>query len=275
MRSVRGLAVLIGAATLALGGMSAANASPPSLGGCSGGPVSGGSYSNYSVTGNCYLGDGVQLVVRGNVTIAPGARLDATRYPTSSLTIGGNVTAGRGAVFAIGCTQAHPCSPTGDPMDATGPKPTGADSVGGNVALNGVYNAALNGVSIGGNLTSAGGGAGLIPQTGPDSPFIPFSVKDDVIHGNVTVIGLRTVWFGIIRSHVGGNVTVINNSGTAIGETGPDSNEVVANTIGGNLVCLNNSPTARFGDAILEAPYPGYGPNQVRGNVVGECRALV
>lgn len=275
MRSVRGLAVLIGVATMALGGVSAANASAPRPGGCSGGPINGGTYSNYSVTGNCYLGDSAHLVVRGNVTIAPGARLDATRYPTSTLTVGGNVTAGRGAAFAIGCTDAHPCSPTGVPMDATGPKPPGADSVGGNVALNGVYNAALNGVSIGGNLSSVGGGAGLIPQTGPDSQFIPFSVKDDTIRGNVSVTGLRTVWFGIIRSRVGGNVTVMNDSGTAIGETGPDSNEVVANTIGGNLVCLNNSPTARFGDAILEAPYPGYGPNHVRGNVVGECRALV
>jgi hypothetical protein len=256
------MVVLLGAATMALGGMSVANASPPGQGSCSGGPVPGGTYASYSVTGDCYLAPDAHLVVRGNVTIARGAALDATRYSSSSLTVGGNVSAGRDAQFAMGCSDAHPCS---DGL----PKPA-QDTVRGNVTLTQVFNAAINNAVIGGNLTSTGGGAGLIPQTGPESPFIPFSVKDDTIRGNVTVTGLRTVWFGIIRSQVGGNVTLVNDQGSD-----RDANEVVANQIGGNLVCVNNHPQAQFGDAAAPVSPGDYGWNHVRGNAVGECASLV
>lgn len=256
MRSLRVLAVLVGAATLALGGTTAANASPPGPGGCSGGPIYGGTYSSFSVTGDCWLAYGAQLVVQGNLTISPGAELDATQYSTSSLTVRGNLTAGKGAQFAMGCSrEAHPCSDGGH-------KAHGQDSVKGNVALDRVFNAAINNAVIGNNLTSTGGGAG------PYAPgFVPFSVKDDTIGGNVSVTGLSTVWFGIIRSTIGGNVLVANTRGTD-----PDSNEILTNRIGGNLACYGNWPRAQYGDAISE---PVNGPNVVRGVAAGECAILV
>lgn len=266
MRSVRGLAVLIGAATLALGGMNAANASPPGPGGCSGGPIYGGTYSSYTVTGNCYLADGAYLVVLGNVTINPGAGLDATVYSTSSLVVRGSVNARGSSLFAMGCSEAHPCQDNQ-------PKAPGQDSVYGNVSLSGVHGAAINNAFIGGNLSETGGGAGLAVD------FPPFSVKDNEVDGNISITGLRTGWFGVIRNDVGGSVTITGNQ-SADSPNDPfgmqqDSSEVVANTIGGNLSCTNNTPHAQFGDAA-DPVFPGdYGWNYVRGIATGECASLV
>lgn len=254
MKAIRTLAVAASAAAVTMAGMSTASAVQAGPMTCPGGAISSGTYSSLTVTGKCYLPDGAHVVVTGNVTIAPYAALDSTVYSTSSLNIRGNVTAGRGASVAIGCTpQAHPCG------DGSG-KP-GVDSVGGNVVLNQVFNAAFNGMSIGGNLVSSGGGAGLIP-----SPFIPFSVKDDTIRGNVVVTGLRTVWFGVVRSTIGGNVVLTNNAGSD-----PDTNEVITNRIGGNLVCIGNNPPSQYGDAIEN---PMNGPNVVRGQAIGQCAPL-
>ncbi len=90
-----------------------------------------------------------------------------------------------------------------------------------------------------------GGGAGLL---GPEAEFVPFSVKDDTIHGNVTINGLTTVWFGIIRSTVDHNVVL----------------EVPTVTTHGM------SPAPQLGDAVEGAP-PGYGPNAVGAQRVGQC----
>ena len=104
----------------------------------------------------------------------------------------------------------------------------------GNVTLNHVFNAALNGDKIGGNLTSTGGGAGLLD---PETDFVPFSIKDDVVGGNITVHNLTTVWFGVIRTQVGGNVTLMN-----INLSDPDGNEYVTDVIAGNLNCRGQQP---------------------------------
>jgi hypothetical protein len=257
VKAVRTIAVLFGAAALAIAGTSAASAAPASNGSCSGGNVASGTYANFVATGRCVVPDGGHVVIKGNLTIAPGGGFDANQWSTSTASIGGNVVAGPGSVFALGCTQAHPCMQDGG---ATAP---GVDFVGGNVVLNQVYNAAMNGIRIGGNLSSSGGGAGLI-----DSAFIPFSVKDDTIKGNVVVSGLRTVWFGVIRSNIGGNLYLTNNAGSD-----PDANEVVGNTIGGNLVCTGNRPAAQYGDAVPFVPQgpKDYGWNNVRGQRIGEC----
>lgn len=60
--------------------------------------------------------------------------------------------AGPGSSFGLGCTFAHPCSDTHAP-------PAGgstSDTVGGNVTLDYVFNAAINGDTIGGNLICGG-----------------------------------------------------------------------------------------------------------------------
>lgn len=250
----------LGASGLVLSGIVAASAAPASAApsgsyACGGGDIPGGTYSSISVTGWCTVPDGANLVILRDLTIAPGAAFDAQTH--STVEIGGNVFAKPGSMFGLGCTEAHPCN-DGQPGTQT-------DTVNGNVILDRVFDAAINGSSIGGNLVSNGGGAGLLD---PEAQFVPFSVKDDVIKGNVNINGLDTVWFGIIRTQIGGNV-LLND----VHLSDNDGNEIVANEIGGNLVCHDMSPSPQLGDAVEGAP-PGYGPNQVGGQTVGQCAAL-
>lgn len=249
-------AVILGAAVLALSGLTAVASAAQAPSVTCDGELSSGTYQNVTVTGTCTVPDGAQVTVQHNISVESGAMFDASTH--STLTVGRNVSGAPGSTVALGCTFAHPCD-DGVPGDV------GADTVMGNVTLDHVYNAAINGVTIGGNLTSDGGGAGpLFPV-----PFIAFSVKDDTIHGNVAVNGLNTSWFGVIRSQIDGNVVL-----TDVQTADPDGNEVVANTIGRNLICHGNTPASQFGDAIEEAPFPGYGPNTVGGNALGQCASL-
>lgn len=249
--SVCGLALT---GVVAIGGPPA-TAAPAGSYTCAGGDIPGGTYTSLAVTGACTVPDGANLTVLHNLTVAPGAAFDAQTH--SQVTIGGDVVAGRGSLFGLGCTEAHPCN-DGNPG-------TQHDVVKGNVVLDHVFDAAINGDVIGGNVVSSGGGAGLLD---PETDFVPFSVKDNVIKGNVIVSGLTTVWFGVIRSQIGGNVVLSN-----IRLSDPDGNEVVANTIVGNLVCHGVSPAPQLGDAVGGAP-PGYGPSTVDGQRVGQCAAL-
>lgn len=245
---------LLGSAALTCAGISSASAAPGATT-CSGGDIASGTYASLTITGACRVPTGATVVVTGNVTIRSHASFDAGTY--SSVQIRGNVLAAPGSSFALGCTPAHPCE-----GDTTGLEQTN-DTVGGNVVLDHVFDAAINGSTIGGNLVSTGGGPGYSLN-----PWIPFSIKDDTIHGNLVVTGLRTSWFGVIRTNVGGNVVLSNIKGAD-----PDSTEVVANTIGGNLVCTANSPQAQLGDAVEGAP-PDYGMNTVGGRAIGECASL-
>lgn len=253
----RHAALVLGTAVLASNWLTAtANAAAPDASSCSGGELASGTYSNVTVTGECTVPDGAEVTVLGNIHVAAGAVFDAQTH--SSLTVGRNVTAGPGSMVGLGCTDAHPCE------DGV-PGSIGQVTVHGNVSLHQVYDAALNGITVDGNVTSNRGGAGpLFPD-----PFIPFSVKDDTIHGNLVVQGLDTTWFGVIRSTIDGNVVLSN-----IQNADPDGNEVVANTIGKNLICRGNAPASQFGDAVEEGP-PGYGPNTVGGVALGQCAGLV
>lgn len=253
MKLSRGI-ILASSALLAASGFAApAHAATHGSYTCDG-ELAGGTYGNVTVPDSCTVPDGATVTVTRNITIAEGATFDASTH--STLTVEGNVSAGAGAFVALGCTEAHPC-------DDGLPGEIGADTIGGNVTLDHVFDAAINGVTIEGNLTSVGGGAGV-----PADPFIPFSIKDDTIAGNLSVSGLRSSWFGVIRTTVGGNVTL-----TDIVNGDPDGNEIVADTIGRNLVCHDMSPAPQLGDAVEGAP-PGYGPSDVGGRAVGQCAEL-
>ena len=164
-----------------------------------------------------------------------------------NLYITGNVKVGKDGVLGLGNYNPAP--------------PHTSAVVDGNVVANGPATLYLGGMTIHGNLVSNGGsGAGR-----------NFPIKDDAIDGNVIVQGWSGLWFGILRSTVGGNVVVANTSGTQTGVDEfvgiLDSTEIVDNTIGGNLICHGNSPAAQIGDS-------GGGPNNVDGNVIGECAGL-
>lgn len=257
MNKLRMAAVLMGATTLALASASPALASPakaPSLT-CSGGDIASGTYSKVTVTGPCSVPDGATVTVLGNLTVAPGAMFDAQTH--STVTVDGNVLAGAGSLFGLGCTPAHPCN--GDESEES----STSDYVAGNLILDHVFDAALNGNTIGGNVVVDGGGPGYSLD-----PWIPFSIKDNHIKGNLVVDGLQTSWFGVIRTVVDGNVILKNIQGAD-----PDANEVVADSIGGNLICSGNTPAPHLGDAVEGAP-PGYGATSVGGKSLGQCAEI-
>lgn len=256
MRTSR-IAVLVGAAVLPLASvttLATASQADAWQSVCSGGDIASATYQNLKVTGDCTVPAGAVVTVVHNVKVIHGASFSADSAP-STVHIGGNVVAGPGSFVGLGCTPAHGCE-TGSTFSDT--------SVGGNITLNYVFDAALNGVEVGGNVRSQGGGAGFVFDQGG---FVPFSVKDDVIHGNLVVRGLKTTWFGVIRSQIDGNVIL-----KYIKNDDPDGNEVVHDAIGGNLVCRAMSPAPQFGDADDDPSLPpDYPYSTVSGRVVGQC----
>ncbi len=257
----------------------AASASP-SWGGnrynCTGGNVPAGTYHSMIITGICYMPAG-KIVVRGDLTVAPGALLDAATpgdpaanplLPATVL-VGGNVRVGRGGVLVLGCSPAGGC--------------TGVtyDRIRGNLTAIGALGVVIQAVSIGGSATVLGGGGGVAGGAGSGGCFTspipaPWSedpalsnpttgspqysdFEDSTIGGNLRVIGLQTCWLGSFRDRVAGNVAFIGNT-----TSDPDGNELGSNLAHGNVICLANLPATQFGDS-------GAAPNMVGGLAIGQC----
>jgi hypothetical protein len=255
MRAPR-IAALVSAAVLALAGVTTLATASQADGWqsvCTDGDIASGTYKNLKITGDCTVPEGAVVHVVHNLKVARGASFAADSAP-STVHIGGNVVARAGSFFGLGCTRAHGCE-KGD---------TSHTSVGGNITLKYVFDAAINGVEVGGNVRSKGGGAGFVFDQGG---FVPFSIKDDIIHGNLVVRGLKTTWFGVIRTQVDGNVIL-----KYIKNDDPDGNEIVHDTIGGNLICRGLSPAPQFGDADDDPSLPADYPfSTVGGRAVGQC----
>jgi Protein of unknown function (DUF3224) len=280
----------LGAAVALLGLMivpvltaSAASAAPLWNGGktyiCTGGNIPPGTYKSILVTGVCYTPKGT-IVVRKNLTVAPGALLDAVtpgdppgKHPVvpATVLIGGNVFVGKGAVLLFGCSPNISCS---------NPPGISFDRIRGNLTGVGAQAVVVHSASIGGNFSLIGGGGGAAAATcnfqKPGSPTVknlePWSLdpnldftpvysdnEDSSVGGNITVVHLTSCWLGTLRNRVGGNVTSIGNT---MGD--PDAMEITNNLVSGNMTCLNNSPAVQYGDS-------GAAPNLVGGYGVGEC----
>ncbi len=214
--------------------------------------VISGSYNNLTITGNTGVSNTGRLSVRGDLTIAPGACLDA--FSMGRVSIKGNVWVAPRAIFALGCA-----------VDADGPPPGSPcagstnDVVGGNIVAVDPWTMYLTADAVRGSVVSFGGGPGLTLD-----PYVNFPIKDMAIGGDLIVQNWQGAWFGALRNHVSGNMIVDNVTGITTGEFGPDSNEVNTNTVRGNLICFHNSPAIQFGDS-------GGSPNVVSGNAIGQC----
>ncbi len=256
--------------------------------GANGGVIPAGTYGSVLVTGVCFMPAG-NVNVLGNLTVAPGALLDAVGSgdPSSSpilpatVDIGGNVEVGPGGVFLFGCSPNITC---------TSPPAITYDHIGGNLIATGAEGVVVHSASIGGSVSVVGGGGGAAAEncsavTEPPStpvPPAPWSedptmlftpvftdFEDDTIGGNLTVSGLTSCWLGSLRDQIGGTATFANNT---MGD--PDAMEVDNNLINGNMICFNNVPATipgvptstgiQFGDS-------GSAPNIVGGIGVGEC----
>lgn len=272
LRILLGAAVMVastGAMTTGLVGASGVAGAEPSAAPICGsseataGSALSGNYKNLTVTGIAYVDNDATLDVSGNLTLAPGACLDA--FSTGTVNVGHNVSVGPGATLALGCAPGSNGPPPVAPCFFT----TTDDTVGGNITADQPLTMYLTAVTVGGNVVSNGGGSSSID-------WLSFPVKDMNIGGNLVLQGWHSAfggWIGALRNHVDGNVIFSNNSGYRPGDSGNnDSSEVVGNTVGRNLICQHNTPAANYGDAYGEAP--GNGPNTVGGQALGECASL-
>jgi hypothetical protein len=273
--------VLIGAGTVSASPLAAktTNTSKPyTCTGRQGGIVPPGTYRSMTITGVCYMPAGT-IVVRGNLTIASGALLDAAATlgdPAASpvlpatVVVGGSVTVGRGAVLALGCSPAGGCNGVT------------YDRIGGNLTAVKALGVLIQAVSIDGNATVLGGGGGVLggpPKSGgcfaapipapwskdpalsqgPNGSPQYTDFEDSTIGGNLSVIGMRTCYLASFRDRVGGSVTFAANA-----TSDPDGMELGSNLVGGILACFANVPAVQFGDAFAA-------PNMVHGAALGEC----
>ena len=258
---------------------SAVSAAPLWSGGpytCTRGNIPPGTYKSMLITGLCYMKAGT-IVIRGNLTVGPGALLDAGANPgdprskpdvTATVRVGGNVFVGDGAVLVLGC------SPN---LLGICPHSLTFDSIGGSLTAVGALADVLHGTSISGNATIVGGGGGAgsagCSNTKGHHFRAPWSedaalakvvpqytdFEDDSIGGDLTVIGVRTCWMGAVRVQIRGSLTWAEDV-----TNDPDGNEVANNLMGGNIACLYNDPAVQFGDS-------GGAPNLVRRHAIGEC----
>ena len=115
------------------------------------------------------------------------------------------------------------------------------------------------------HFTTINGGVDVQGGSGPfGGPFeITWNaIEDNRINGGATVEGYNGFWFGFIRNHVNGSVSLNNNV-----LADPDANEYVTNTIHGSLNCAGNSPAPQTGDSEGSQ-------NEVTGAKTGQCAGL-
>lgn len=248
---MRLIGTLLVAGALAFAGAPAANAASPSAYTCTGGEISG-TYGNLTVAGPCTVPQGATLEVTGNLVVNAGAMLDAQSV-SSTVRVGKNVTAGAGSLLGLGCqspesvgNSAHPCADGGDSVVWVGGSITATDATA----------VLLNGITVNGNVTVTGGG----------SPFIPWTLKNSTIGGNVSWSGQTTSWIGVMFNRIGHNATF-----TDIAIQDPDGSGngmyISYNEVGWNLNCSGITPKVSAGFR------PG-AKNDVGHVATGQCAAL-
>ncbi len=225
------------------------------------------------------------VVILGNLTVAPGALLDAVTpgdpadnpLLPAHVSIGGSVTVGSDGVLVLGCSPNNGC--TTPPMGNTTAPAISDDSIGGNVTAVNAEAVVIHSTSIGGSVSIFGGGGGAagggasggcftsaIPAPWSedtalvDAGFPQYTdFEDNSIGGNLSIVGMQTCWMGSFRNEIGGSATFVNDQ-----SSDPDGTEIANNQVNGNMTCFNNVPTVQFGDS-------GAAPNLVGGFGAGEC----
>lgn len=309
MKNARGVVALVGAFSAVIATGAVAGAAPASSSYvCSGGNIPSGTYSSVLVTGVCFVPSGF-VSVTGDLTVGPGALLDATTpagFGTPSaanlpgiVEVGGNVNVESGAVLFLGCDVAIVC-PFGS---STYPGPPGlippigfsnpGDFVKGNIEGKDALGVVVHSVSIGGDASLIGGGGGpaqvgpfpgsgvCLPDfsTFPPTPALvppPAPWNEDP---TLVFAGLP-VYSDFEDNSIGGKLKMIGLQTCWMG--------ALRNQIAGNVLDLNNTFGDPDGNEVINNQVGGTmvcqnnnsvvqvgdstaPPNVVSGNAVGEC----
>ena len=249
---------------------------PPPPNTCTGslavpGVLAGTYKGDVTITGYCVV-DGGRALITGDLTLAPGAALNATfalndvaGSGTSSLLVKGDLKVDSGATLAMGCEpNFSPC--TDDPNAGTGGTLRGTNTVDGSLLARSALGVIVHASTIKGSVRQISGGGGLScapPTTGIfsllQSPVFS-DYEDNNITGSLRVVGLHSCWFGALRNKVHQNLTYSRNT---LGD--PDGSEVNSNVVLQDIQCLRNSPAVQFGDATMGVP------NKVAQHATGQC----
>jgi hypothetical protein len=246
MKTIRVLAIALGASGLLIAGVGTASAQTST---CSGGIIAAGEYGTLVVTGPCELPDAGTVNVHASLTVTSTGALNGVKL--STLNVQGNVFVRAGGVLELGCSEELGCS---------GPS---HDRIGQSVRATNALAVILHNDTIGGSVVVSGGGGGLTcaPRAVLQGSPAYVDVEDSVIGQSVTIAYVKSCWLGVIRNTVHGNVSIHDNT-----FADPDATEVFSNTISQSLICSNNSPAANAGDSGA--------PNVVGGHKLGECASL-
>ena len=289
MRGATKRALLV-ASVLALCGvlLSATAASADSSGGdrgdqktfvCSGTPqapgtIAPGTYGSVRVTGLCAVHGLVNI--KGSLTIAQGAGLDATNDCNAHVNVGDGIRVLRDGILFFG-NSFH---------DLGGGVTGGTDcAVNSNNIVHGgleSFNAlavVVHGSIIDDGVSLHGGGGGTSCAPVPGLPFPAFStLEDSRINDGLSITGLSTCWLGTIHNQINGGVKIANN---VLGDT--DAIEFGANTIHGIVVCFGNHLDPSVPPDLIPADHAPNGaptnffdglgpfPNNVNGKELGQC----
>jgi hypothetical protein len=253
---------------------------------------------NVHVWGNLTVGQGAALVadfgmndrtdsgtsnvhIDGNMVVEQNASVLFGCYPLM-------VTLwGEGTPPTLFTTPDFPCDDDPNAFEANGtsaPTLSATEYVGGNLISYNPWGTVVHNTTVRGNIVQVGGGGpdtdnyvpiGIFeyyipggppqtPQAAPGaidepSPLPAYTDYTNVtVGGNMTVTGMDTDWYGMLRDTVYGNLTDTDNTAA------PDGNETNTNKIYGNLVCSGNNPAVEYGDS-------NGSPNYVGGIATGEC----
>ena len=275
--------VLVASSLVAAGSATGASAVSST---CSSGDLTGTYPSSLTITGVCYVVNGSSVTVDGNLTIAPGAMLDAISPGGSALlgsalpgnlTVTGSIKVKSAAALLLGwCTE--PNQGYGYENCDTSKLASADDHVGGNIKAVDALAVIVHNVQVSGEITISRGGGGITCTTpglfledtdpavngsqsvGYDFSAVNYSdLESNTVGKGVRVSGLQSCWFGGLRNVVTDNFVFSHNT---MDDT--DANEVVGNEIDHNMSCVANSPAVQFGDS-------GSPPNFVDGIASGEC----
>ena len=251
-RITRTVVVLAAALACALAMTGAADASLTRHGAvtCGNGhTLRSGSYRSVRVTGLCMLGNRAYVVVRQNMVVGHHGAFNAITH--GHITVRGDLRVRSGGIAAIGCAPSAGCDVTTN------------DRINGNVIARGARSMIFHATKVLGNFVEMGGGGGVNCNNDPVTQGPDYTTYEDGrIGGNFVIQYVRSCWFGIFRTNVGGSVIIKHNRWAD-----PDADEVQTNIIHGNLICRDNNPAPQQGDS-------GGNPNQVFGRKVGQCRSL-
>lgn len=270
--AVLGTVAVAGALVLSGGpAMAAVSGKAPTAYTCAGGDLASGNfisipsgnYASITVTGACNIQPDAVINVAGNINVARGAALDAQSAP-STITVGGNITAGPGSLLGLGCQPTNSIGMfAGVPCAAPYAAGHTTITVRGNVTaidantvlMRGAVAAGAGKLTVNGNVTLLGG-----------SSENPWSIKGTTIRGNLTIFGVTAEFLGVQFNTIGRNATLIDITVHDV-DSPPPGVTVVENTVARNLNCFGLVPGVSGGLIPGEVNHVGH-------KATGQCAAI-